>query len=63
MPVDELVEARYQRFRRMGVFLEGGQAAEQEEPADAQPAPAHHLDKAAAEKRETADQAADAQSN
>jgi acetyl-CoA carboxylase carboxyl transferase subunit alpha len=26
MPVDRLLEARYQRFRRMGVFLEGGQS-------------------------------------
>jgi hypothetical protein len=23
LPVDRLLEARYQRFRRMGVFLEG----------------------------------------
>ena len=23
-PVDQLLEARYQKFRRMGVFLEGG---------------------------------------
>ncbi len=26
MPIDELLEARYQRFRRMGVFLENGQS-------------------------------------
>jgi acetyl-CoA carboxylase carboxyl transferase subunit alpha len=59
MPVDQLVEARYQRFRRMGVFLEPAEPAEEEESADEQTAPAHHLDKAAAEKRETADQAVD----
>ena len=34
MPTDELVEARYQRFRRMGVFLERSEAAE----TDHQPA-------------------------
>ena len=27
LPVDELVEQRYQKFRRMGVFLQGGESA------------------------------------
>jgi acetyl-CoA carboxylase carboxyl transferase subunit alpha len=28
MPIDQLVEARYQRFRRMGVFLEGSNSVD-----------------------------------
>ncbi len=63
MPVDQLVEARYQRFRRMGVFLEKAQSAEQEAPVDDQPASGPHLGKAAAERRETADQAAESKSS
>jgi acetyl-CoA carboxylase carboxyl transferase subunit alpha len=37
-PLEQLVEARYQRFRRMGVFLEQAEAAEQDgqPPAEAQ---------------------------
>ncbi|NQT17197.1 MAG: hypothetical protein HQ582_30870, partial [Planctomycetes bacterium] len=36
LPVDELLEARYQRFRRMGVFLEGSPVPEPHLHRDAQ---------------------------
>ena len=32
IPVDRLLEMRYQKFRRMGVFLEGGQSNEESVP-------------------------------
>jgi acetyl-CoA carboxylase carboxyl transferase subunit alpha len=32
-PIDQLVDQRYQKFRRMGVFLEGGQHRPQAIPA------------------------------
>ncbi len=37
VPVDQLLDARYQRFRRMGVFLEQAEAADSQ-PADHAPA-------------------------
>jgi len=37
MPIDRLLDARYQRFRRMGVFLEQAEAAESEPADDEQP--------------------------
>ena len=33
-PIDQLLEERYQKFRRMGVFLEGGQPNGEAAPAD-----------------------------
>jgi acetyl-CoA carboxylase carboxyl transferase subunit alpha len=35
-PIDQLLEARYEKFRRMGVFLEGAGDAEDHAPTDAE---------------------------
>ncbi|MFH1268118.1 MAG: hypothetical protein ABIK89_20560, partial [Planctomycetota bacterium] len=62
MPVDELLEARYQRFRRMGVFLEGADAADADHPADGQPASDPSNGKPASETTEPAKQPVDSRS-
>ena len=38
MEIDELIDRRYEKFRRMGQFLEDGQAAEPTEPEEEAPA-------------------------
>ncbi|MFH1264186.1 MAG: acetyl-CoA carboxylase carboxyltransferase subunit alpha [Planctomycetota bacterium] len=62
MPADQLLEARYQRFRRMGVFLEGAEAADAEHPADAQPASDSSNGKPASDATEPAKQPVDSRS-
>ena len=52
MPMDELLEARYQRFRRMGVFLENGEGQGSVGAVDGQ----HSIRPHAAKSKPTADE-------
>jgi hypothetical protein len=43
-PIDQLLEARYQKFRRMGVFLEGRISPGESANGNASPRSSHRLD-------------------
>ena len=49
MPIDQLLETRYQRFRRMGVFIERTETAEAEPADDAEEDPSPQAAEAPAE--------------